>query len=118
MIIIKNNKSIKYLLINILSTIIFGLLYYLNDKFINNNLDLSIKLKIVDIKKYNVYKLENSLIYYLWLSLVTQTTVGYSGIIDEKTNKSLRFSEIPYNSHKILNFMQLISIFIYASIFI
>lgn len=104
----KNGK--KYLFINLSSVIIFALLYYLNDIFIINNIKLAKKFKFID-KNYNENKKEiaNTFLYYLWFSLITQTTLGYTGLINEK---------IKYNSFKILNILQIISIFIYASLFI
>lgn len=113
----KNGK--KYLIINLSSVIIFALLYYLNDIFIINNIKLAKKFKFID-KNYNENKKEiaNTFLYYLWFSLITQTTLGYTGLINEKTNLNVPFSKIKYNSFKFLNILQIISIFIYASLFI
>lgn len=112
----KNGK--KYLLINFLSVITFGILYFLNDYFISNNIELAKKIGFVkkDYKSHN--DISNSLIYYIWFSLITQTTIGYTGLLNERTGMNIPFSKISYNSFKILNILQISSVFIYASLFI
>ena len=110
------NKGLQYLIINVLTAFFFGLLYYLNDVFVSNNIELSKKIGILD-KKYNSIKdKSNSLFYYLWFSLLTQTTLGYGGLINEKTGQSIPFGHIHYKVFKILNFMQILSIFVIAGI--
>ena len=112
----KNGK--KYLIINLSSVIIFAILYFLNDYFIINNPELAIKLGFVK-KDYKVNDNKvNGLIYYIWFSLITQTTLGYTGILNEETGLNIPFSKLDYNSYKLLNILQIISIFIYASLFI
>lgn len=117
----KNGK--KYLLINFLSVIIFGILYFLNDYFISNNIELAKKFGFVDKNyksnsdKSNSDK-SNTLLYYIWFSLITQTTLGYSGLLNEKSGLIVPFSKISYRSFKLLNILQISSIFIYASLFI
>lgn len=113
-----SNRGKKYLLINFASVIIFALLYYINDYFIINNSELAKNLGFVE-KNYKVDNNKvNSIIYYIYFSLITQTTIGYSGILNEKTGLNIPFSKLEYNSYKFLNIMQISSIFIYASLFI
>ena len=113
-----SNRGKKYLLINFASVIIFAVLYYINDYFIINNSELAKNLGFVE-KNYKVNNNKvNSIIYYIYFSLITQTTIGYSGILNEKTGLNIPFSKLEYNSYKFLNIMQISSIFIYASLFI
>ena len=88
----KNGK--KYLIINLSSVIIFAILYFLNDYFIINNPELAIKLGFVK-KDYKVNDNKvNGLIYYIWFSLITQTTLGYTGILNEETGLNIPFSKL------------------------
>lgn len=115
---ILSNTGKKYLLINFTSVIVFAILYYINDYFIINNSELAKKLSFVK-KDYKVKDNKvNSIIYYIWFSLITQTTLGYSGILNEKNGLNVPFSKLEYNSYKFLNILQISSIFIYASLFI
>ena len=120
----KNGK--KYLIINFLSIIIFAFLYYINDYFIINNIELAKKIKLIEndyniqnnIQNNNSTNKLNLILYYIWFSLITQTTIGYNGFIDPNNGVNIPFILIKNNSYKIINIMQIISIFIYASIFI
>lgn len=112
-----SNNGKKYLLINFLSVIIFGILYFLNDYFISNNIELAKKIGFVEKNYKFTNDKSNSLIYYIWFSLITQTTLGYTGLINEKTGINIPFSK-GFNSFKILNILQISTIFIYASLFI
>ena len=115
-----NNKGIYYILTNFLIVIIFAILYYIQDFFITKNIEFSKQVGILD-KNYNENNNENSeiksLLYYFWFSLVTQTTVGYGTIINSN-GKQIPFIKIEYIPFKILNILQLISIFVIAAIFI
>lgn len=113
-----NKKGKNFLYYHLLATIIFGLLYYLQDYFITNYTSLAKKLKLIsedyDASKDNI----DSLLYYLWFSLITQTTVGYTGLLNEHTGLSVPWSKIHYRSYKIINITQLISIFVISAILI
>ena len=37
------NRGLQYLIINLLTALFFGLLYYINDLFVSNNIELSKK---------------------------------------------------------------------------
>lgn len=112
----KNGK--KYLLINFLSVILFGILYFLNDYFITNNIELAKKIGFLKKHHKGDNDKSNSLIYYMWFSLITQTTLGYTGLLNERTGINIPFSKISYNSFKIINILQISTIFIFASLFI
>ena len=49
--------------------------------------------------------------YYLWFSLITQTTVGYTGMLQSKGQPET-FTSMRSNVFKFLNILQLSSIFI------
>ena len=113
----KMNK--KFLFVNFGTILFFAIIYYLQDWFILTNIKLSQDLGLLekDIpKKY--YSWEASpFYYYLWYSLITQTTVGYGGVIDTATGKSVSFLKLPNRLFKALNVLQLLSVILVASIF-
>lgn len=97
----------KIMLYNIYFVLIFGFLYWLNDWFITNNPDIAVKYMHSGKGDGKV----DSLLYYMWYSLITQTTVGYGGVIDSKGN-TVPFSKEQFWTFKLLNIMQLSSIFL------
>ena len=111
---IKNNLKITnvrlYLIVNILLIFIFGFLYYINDYFISNNIQLAKKFNLVSENYDGKDDKSNEFLYYLWWSLVTQTTVGYSGLLNERTGENIPFSKIYYYPFKVLNILQLFSV--------
>ena len=113
-----NKKGKHFLYYHLLAAIIFGLLYYIQDYFITKYSLLAKKLKFIS-EDYDASKDKvNSLLYYLWFSLVTQTTVGYSGILNVRTSLSVPWSKIHYITYKIINISQLISIFVISAILV
>lgn len=106
----KYKKPYRFFLYNILSVFIFGFLYWLNDLMvdfiINNYPEYSNKY----INCQECTGKISSLIYYIWFSFITQTTVGYTGLVNAE-GKSMPFLKFPYWTFKILNIMQLFSIF-------
>ena len=111
-----SNKALFYLLISLLNVLIFTILYYIQDYFISNNIELSKKLGILD-KNYNENPEINSILYYFWFSLITQSTVGYNNI-SNKNGQNMSFMKISYYPFKFLNIIQLISIFAISALFI
>jgi len=113
-----NKKGKKFFYYHLLAVIIFGLLYYLQDYFITNYPILAKKLKFIP-EDYDASKDKaNSLLYYLWFSLITQTTVGYTGILNERTGLTVPWSNIHYRTYKIFNITQLLSIFYISAILV
>ena len=113
-----NKKGKKFLYYHLLAVIYFGLLYYLQDYFITNYSSLAKKLKFIP-EDYDASKDKvNSLLYYLWFSLITQTTVGYSGILNERTGLSVPWSKLHYRTYKIINITQLLSIFYISAVLV
>ena len=98
------NKGIKFVLYNLISTLIFGILYWLSDILIFYKPQVSKKLGLGEIS--TTFRFDE----YLHFSLTTQTTVGYGGIGAAITNSK---NKNPNNKNRIfeyLNFAQLLSI--------
>ena len=115
---ILTKKGKLFIYYHLFAVIIFGLLYYIQDYFVANYSLLAKKIKIIP-EDYDASKDKvNSLIYYLWFSLITQTTVGYSGLLNERTGLSVPWNKIHYRSYKVINIIQLISIFVISGILI
>ena len=112
------SHKVKYVLkLNLLVVFIFAFLYYIQDYLISNYPDFSEKY-LLESNNDNDNDNDNDnhmtlkpFIYYLWFSLITQTTVGYTGIISQN-NKRVSFNEIRSIPFKILNILQMTSIFI------
>ena len=69
-----NKKRKNFFYYHFLAVIFFGLLYYLQDYFITNYSILAKKLKIIP-EDYDASLDEvDDIFYYLWFSLITQTT--------------------------------------------
>ena len=111
-----SKKGKKILYYNLLAVIIFGLLYYIQDFFISNYPLLAKKLKFIP-QDYDASKDKpNDLGYYLWFSLLTQSTVGYSGLLNERTGIAMPWNKIHYRTYKVINIFQLFSILLVALI--
>ena len=104
------SKKSKFLFLkyHFLSIFIFGLLYWTQDNFITTNPKIS---KNIDYGKPHLPP--DSLFDWIWFSAITQTTVGY-GLYDGGEN--LAFNKIKNKEFKIINFVQVCSIFILASL--
>jgi len=109
---IKNN-GVKYLKYNIISTLMFGLLYWLADYILTNHRKLSKELHFGDYTDNNPV---NPFYYWLWHSLITQTTVGYGGPITF-IGGNISILNFHNNLYKIFNFAQLLSVFFIPAIF-
>ena len=105
------HKGRKIFIRNIISVFLFALLYYLLDFFIVLYPDFAEKYllsKNINNKNNNKHILKSPQ-YYLWFSLITQTTVGYNAgtTVD---NKSTNYTDNRSFLFKIFNIMQLFSI--------
>ena len=110
----KLKKNKKFFFYNLVSVFIFALIYWLNDLLIVNNKEFASKymdISITDEKK------NNSLSYYLWFSIMTQTTVGYNWLLTAKGD-SIAFQHFDFWTFKVLNLLQLFSIFFIPMILI
>lgn len=110
--------TLKFFYINLGLVVLFAFLYYIQDVFITNNMGLARKLYLIDdTKDGKDYKDEpGTLFYYLWFSLMTQTTVGYNGFESSRTGKQMPFMKEPNRLAKIINMIQLISILFIISV--
>jgi hypothetical protein len=101
-----------------MSVLIFAVLYYLQDVLITNNKEFAEKYGLLDSKfAHRFYSNEeSSLFYYLWYSLITQTTVGYAGVVNTRTGVPISFMETPNRVFKVLNILQLISILVIMAV--
>ena len=108
----------RALLMNIFSVLIFTVLYYLQDVLITNNKEFAEKYGLLDPKFAHKFysNQESSLLYYLWYSLITQTTVGYAGVVNTSTGLPVPFEDAPNRVFKVLNIMQLLSVLLFISI--
>ena len=113
-----NKKGKKFFYYHLLAVIFFGLLYYLQDYFITNYSILAKKLKIIPEDYDASHDIVNNIFYYLWFSLITQTTVGYSGLVNERTNEVVPWNKINYKTYKIINVTQLLSIFYISAVLV
>ena len=109
---LKLNKIKLYLITVFASILIFAFLYYINDYFITNNIELAKKLYFVSNNYNETENKSNDFIYYLWFSLITQSTIGYGGLINGNTGENIPFSKIYYRPFKILNILQILSVFL------
>lgn len=107
----KKNKKILYIIINIILILTFGFCYWIIDV-------LSHKYKFFSkfFNKIDKKKPHNTLSYYLWFSLMTQTTVGYRGMKNYE-NIELEFNK-QFNIIKIINTIQLVTIILVPLILI
>ena len=86
-------RAYNFLLYNIILTFMFSIIYWILDK---------ISASFYPGKS-------NGILYWLWFSLITQTTVGYMGP-EEKTGKILSYHKTT-TLFKCINFLQLFSVF-------
>ena len=100
-----SGKKERFLRYHCGAVIIFGLLYWIQD-----NIMSSFPKLVKDIGLGKTHPPADSLYYWLWFSLITQTTVGYGGAVDEQGGR-IAFDNIPNKVFKALNFLQLVSVF-------
>ena len=112
MILLIKNNGLKYLKYNIISTFFFGVLYWLSDYIITKYPKLSKDLYFGYYKDTNPV---NPYYYWLWQSLITQTTVGYSGV-SGSDGTNISYLKFHNNLFRIFNFAQLFSIFYIAAL--
>ena len=96
-----SSKGLGFVKSHLASTILFAILYYLSDQLLFYKPILSASLRLGSIKK------TETLLYYFHYSLITQSTLGYS--VGKGKSK---FQQVGSNIFKILNLIQIISIFI------
>lgn len=107
----KRNKK-NFVITHILAVFIFSLLYYILDKYISDPIIKETK-HLTEKKK----KEEGTYIYWLWFSVITQTTVGYNFY---NHNNEIFYNDFSfkYDLLKVINIIQCFSIFFLSSLFI
>lgn len=98
------NKGIEFVVYNLISALVFGILYYLSDLFIYSNPTISKKLGLGQIEF--VYRFDE----YLHFGLTTQTTVGYGSVGTAISNRHQKNEDNKNRIFEYINFAQLISI--------
>ena len=89
---------------------LFAILYWIPDLFEQYNPDLAKKylgLKVVSDKGYNE---ANTLYYWIWYSLITQTTLGYGGL-SSSAGKTIDIQDTDY-PFKVANLLQIASLIV------
>lgn len=110
--------NLRFFYLNVIFVIVFAILYYLQDVFISNNQELAEKLWLLrkERNSKNYSDEPSPFYYYIWFSLMTQTTVGYGGADNTITGKAVTFIEEPNRLAKIINGLQLLSILFTISV--
>ena len=88
------------------AVIVFALLYWLQDLFMSSYVKLGRKLGLG-----KTHPPADSIGYWLWFSALTQTTIGYGGPTTAK-GAPISFNQMENRIFKLLNFIQICSVFI------
>lgn len=96
------NKSFKFIFFHMLLIIFFAALYWFSDIWMYHNKDLAKKLGLGYIKQVDSYD------SYLYFSSITQTTIGFGGILPDGGNV-VTTKSVPL---RIINFIQMWSIIV------
>jgi hypothetical protein len=78
--IIKLHSAIRIVAIEIFFTVFFALLYWISDLFLNKYPETGKKFGLGSIEQVDTFY------SYFYFSLITQTTVGFGGILPEGGN--------------------------------
>lgn len=98
--VIKNKKAASFIFYELFLIIIFAILYKLSDLFIYHYPDLA--------KQFNLgtIKIVDSFYSYLFFSVITQTTVGFGGVLPDGGNVVTTKS----NLLKLFSILQMLSV--------
>jgi hypothetical protein len=99
-----SSKKMRFLKYHVGAVIIFGLLYWLQDVFMVGYPKVGKELHLG-----KTIPPSDSLYYWMWFSVLTQSTVGYGGAVDAQ-GKAVSFDNIPNNAFRTVNFLQLFSV--------
>jgi len=107
----KNGST--FLKFQLILVIVFSILYWLFDNILVMFPEISEELHFGHYKQHTRVE---PYYYWFWHSLITQTTVGYSGLVNNNGH-SVSIITNQSNIYKIINMAQLISIFVVAAKF-
>ena len=99
---ISSRKGVLFIITHLTATLFFAILYLVSYQI------------FLEQDKQEGNKIPDEplgFLYWIWFSLITQTTVGYGGV-EDKNSKSQAFSKIKSKLFKMVNCAQLISIFV------
>lgn len=114
----KKKLNLKFFYINVIAVFVFASIYYIQDVLIFHYQDLAEEMNLLNKKilpKSYKHKV-GPISYYLWFSLMTQTTVGYGGSEGASTGNAVSFFKNPNRVAKMVNALQMLSILFIASI--
>ena len=112
-----SKDPLKLLLCQLICSLFFAVLYFYFEKWCINNFDKAKKLNLIknNVEKDKLKNLKHhNFLYFVWFSLITQTTVGYGNMLPGISDIHHNISTI-FNIHEWINMIQLISIFILAA---
>ena len=96
---------------SLFSTFFFAILYFLNDIYCRNNFEMAQKNGLINENQKSKESLPNiDFLHYLWFSLITQTTVGYSNMLSSDNSKNEVHIHV-FKLNQYINMFQLLSIF-------
>ena len=105
-----SERGFLFIKLHLYTSIFFGILYWCCDYILFLYPKLAEKLHLGK----NNNRVDN-ISYWLWFSLVTQTTVGYLGATGD-LNNSISFDKLNYNLVKVINIIQLCCIIVISSL--
>tara|TARA_B110000046_G_scaffold184948_1_gene224948 strand:- start:941 stop:1267 length:327 start_codon:yes stop_codon:yes gene_type:complete len=88
----------------------FACLYYTQDAFTTRHPRFSKQVGLIQSAE-RVEARPNTLLYYVWFSCLTQSTIGYGGLLDEETGRMIPFSKINSNAYVVLNIAHMLCVF-------
>ena len=103
---INKNRGFSFIFHHILFVFIFATLYWYSDIFMFNNKEFAKKVGLGRIKQ------KDSFASYLYFSVITQTTIGFGGVMPDGGNVVSTKSVLI----KIISFAQMFSIFIISGL--
>jgi hypothetical protein len=116
----KRNKGILYIILQLSAAVIFAILYLLIDLFVANYPTLAKKLNVHTNSQEKGEKFTpGQFSSYMYFSLITQTTVGYSDMLPPGAARGLLYGRggddfTPL--YRILTICQLLSIIVIAGL--
>ena len=85
-----HEKKYTFFKYHITAVVLFAVIYWIQDEIIYSYPELGTRLGYINKKSKQI----NSLYYWFWFSLVTQTTVGYHGPKLKKIPPNIIFTNI------------------------